>query len=144
MNANSLLERFKTPTPEPKEGRDEAHDRHPCWAVRLVMESGDEFSVLYGSFIGSPAYNPSKGISFVFEALHPVGGKWVDAAWIVTITGSNLEVIYQHLCLSKQRFIRIGDMYDPGVGDVPNQTDPESPVVTAIKVEKLKADKGVT
>ena len=133
-----LTEGMKTTdkTPQPPEGRDDAHDRHPCFSVRLENPNGNSFSVMYGSLVGSPAFDPSRGITFVFEALH--GPDWKEAQWKVTITGSNLRSIYEHLCLSKQRFIRIGENdYDPGEGDVPLPGG-DNPHVTAISVTEMK------
>jgi len=96
-----------------------------------VPENGNEVSVMYGSLVGRPAQNPSVGIQFVFEAMHPEGETWKDAQWLVTVTGSNLERVYHHLRLSRQRFIRIGANEDE---DVPSQDGPE---VTGIAVQKL-------
>lgn len=79
--------------------------------------------------------DPSRGISFVFEALH--GPDWKEARWLVMITGSNLRSIYEHLCLSKQRFIRIGENgYDPGEGNVPLPTG-GAPHVISVTVTEL-------
>jgi hypothetical protein len=139
MSARDLLGGGKAPkgTPGAGEGRSEAHDRHPCFAVRLELEH-ETVSVMYGSFVGSPAHHPSTGIQFVFEALHRKDGAWKEGVWVVTVKGSNLERIFHHLCLSKQRFIRVGSNEDePEEGDVPRHPGPGAPEVTGISVTEL-------
>jgi hypothetical protein len=123
------------------QGRDGSHDRHPCFALRLVTDAGDEVSVMYESLVGSPAYNPSEGIAFVFEALHPAAwGRWEGGRWLVTIRGSGLGPVYHHLCHASQQFIRVGANGEgPGEGDVPRQED--EPEVTSITVERLAPGK---
>ena len=97
---------------------------------------------MYGSLVGSPAFDPSAGISFVFDALHPTKDGWKEASWQVTITGSNLRRIYEHLCLSKQRFVREGDNADdPGEGDVPLPLPGDAPHVDKITVTELMKSK---
>ena len=120
---------------EPPQGRNEDHERHPCFAVRLEQPNGNSASVMYGTLIGSPAFNPSDGISFVFEALFPKAGVWKEAKWLVSITGSNLRRIYEHLCLSKQRFIRKGVNLDEEADVLPLAED--APEVTEISVNEL-------
>jgi len=104
-----------------------------------VPENGNEVSVMYGSLVGRPAQNPSVGIQFVFEAMHPEGETWKDAQWLVTVTGSNLERVYHHLRLSRQRFIRIGANEDE---DVPSQDGPEVTGIAVKKVGKVRRDRG--
>lgn len=114
------------------EGRTEKHERHPCMAIRLMMASGNQVSVNYGSIVGSPFYSPSHGIQFVFEAAHPPGeqwGRWRLARWAVTITGSNLSTIYDHLCLAKQVFVKEGENEGDG-----------RPHVTGIGVEEIELE----
>lgn len=121
------------------EGRNQDHDRHPCFAVRLELPKGNAVSVMYGTFIGSPSFDPSLGIHFVFEAMHPTKSGWKEGKWQAEIKGSNLRPIYEHLCLSKQKMIRIGVNGEDnlGNGDVPLAISPDEPEVTAINVTEV-------
>src|SRR5947209_4814483 len=92
------------------EGREDSHHKHPLFAVRLEFEDGNVESVMYGTLIGSPYFNPSKGIQFVFEAAKPLAwDKWRLGKWTVSIVGNNLKDIFNHLCESKEVFVKVGE-----------------------------------
>lgn len=100
------------------EGREDAHKQHPTFCLRVERPNGDCHSIMYGTFVGSPFYYPSHGIQFVFEGLHPKHGwalpgearnPWVMARWCVSILGHGLKAQYDHICDSKEIFIRVGE-----------------------------------
>jgi hypothetical protein len=94
----------------PQEGREDRHGLHPVWCVRLVKATGDQWAVPYGAVVSSLAFNPSHGISFVFEGIHAAEwGHWKEGSWSVTIRGSELSDIFAHLCEAKEVFVREGE-----------------------------------
>ncbi|WP_020469677.1 hypothetical protein [Zavarzinella formosa] len=94
------------------DGRD---SRHQVLAVQLVQASRNARAVLYGSITSTIDYDPSKGISWVFES--------EDGQERVLITGRLLDRLYDRLCSGKREVARVN-------GDT----------ITAITFEKVVQD----
>ena len=69
--------------------------------VILERESGDLEGVYYGAILGRVRYNPSVGVSFIFED--------AEGLWKVTIAGRNLHDMHRELTLGRRESIRLGD-----------------------------------
>jgi len=105
LNASSLFNKNQKPV----EGREDAHTRHPEFSLNVIREDGNEAGVLYGLMLCAPYFDPSRGIRFVFEGYHIESWDDIqDGTWLVTITGSNLQDISNHLKASKLSMIRLG------------------------------------
>lgn len=79
----------------------------PLLAVVLEFANGNAPSVLYGSIVGSPYLDPSRGIQFIFEGLHCKGwDDWADGLFKVSIHGGNLEVVRNRLIAGLRAVIR--------------------------------------
>jgi hypothetical protein len=86
--------------------------------VSLELENGDCEGVFYGAIQGRVRFNPSKGITFIFED--------ADGLWLVTIQGNNLYGMYRDLYLGRRESITTkGDCVRSIVIEV--YTPPEPP-----------------
>lgn len=132
MNDEPWPQRTKGVTAKPQ-GRDEKHDRHPTLSLSLEQENGDAPSILYGSLLGGPLFSPSHGIQMVIEAAHPKAwSAWKLGHWQVSIYGSNLKGIADHIKAGKQVYIRVGDN-DADAGE-------DKPHVTRIEVAEMQLE----
>lgn len=96
---------------KPVAGRESAHDRHPEMSLRVIDEAGDQRSYLYGLLGGGPFFDPSRGIRLIFEGWHFTDwDTYAEGKWLVTITGTQLHDLFNHLTSSKLEFIRIGEI----------------------------------
>lgn len=86
---------------EAEDGCGRASARGLFQGVLLELESGDKEGVYYGAILGRVRFNPSVGISFIFED--------TEGLWKVTVTGRNLHRMHRDLTLGRRESIRMGD-----------------------------------
>jgi hypothetical protein len=68
--------------------------------VILELENGDREGIFYGAILGRIRYNPSVGVSFLFED--------GEGLWRVEVTGNNLGGLHRDLTLGRRESIRVG------------------------------------
>lgn len=107
MSGVKRIEEMMAAQSRKKEGREDSHERHPTFSVRLEFADGNSKSMLYGTLLSGFYFNPSYGIQCIFEGAYAHGwGNWQYDVWEVSITGHDLEPIFEQLCASKELFIR--------------------------------------
>lgn len=95
---------------ESVQGRESTHGRHPQFSLNVVRENGNETGVLYGLLLSAPYFDPSRGIRLIFEGWHiETWDDIKDGVFLVTITGSNLHDIANHIKSSAESRIALGD-----------------------------------
>ncbi|CAN5446982.1 hypothetical protein BH10PLA2_BH10PLA2_08350 [soil metagenome] len=91
------------------DGRSERRNPHPISGVRLEFENKNGSTVLYGTLLGGPYYNPSKGVQFLFEGAYTdTWDGWKYGVWKVSIEGPGLTNVWHDLSVSKEEFVKAG------------------------------------
>lgn len=68
--------------------------------VIIERENKDREGVFYGAIMGRIRYNPSVGVSFIFED--------AEGFWKVEIRGNNLEGLHRDLVLGRRELVHLG------------------------------------
>lgn len=80
----------------------------PPLGVILEWEDGNSETILYASIVSPICYDPSLGISFVFEGKRRTDqGTWEDGPWLVSIRGNNLQPVRNHLSWGRRESVRV-------------------------------------
>jgi hypothetical protein len=69
--------------------------------VILDLDKAEHEGVFYGAILGSVRYNPSVGVTFIFED--------AEGMWKVRLEGSNLHRLYRDLTLDRRESVRTGE-----------------------------------
>ena len=95
---------------EATKGRDKAGKKSPHQVLGLrLITAGGFVGLPYGFLRSLPWMNPEKKrIEMIVEGYHRHDGEWKLGLWLVAVSGSLLEPVFDHICLGKREWLHAG------------------------------------